>query len=297
MLYFEPKSHTYRLDDPVNGPLCISATTFLGLFKPEFNEEFWSYYTALRNLLNMDKKEFAKWIIWKYKYNFDILKLRTTQQNKEELAWIGAMNNISEQELDFQQSLVKVEWKFESDRSKTKGTAFHNLMENEVIKDAGLDYDGVFAKVLEERHDLSKLHDPSHIVIAPELQMYNREYMISGTADKVFIHPDKRVDIDDWKTNKKIETTSKYRMTGPISHIPDCNAQHYYLQISLYAWMLEQYGYRPNNLKFTHVVVDDQFNILERTEYVTRYLRNEIISMIKYFDVNREEMLNKLKNK
>lgn len=297
MLYFEPKSHTYRLDDPVNGPLCISATTFLGLFKPKFDEEFWSYYTALRRILNKEKKEFSKWLIIKYKYNFNILELRSTQENKAELAWIGAMNNVSEQELDFQQSMIKVEWRFENDRSKTKGTAFHNLMEDEVIKDAGLQYEGVFAKVLEERHDLSKLHDPTCVVIAPELQMYNREYMISGTADKVFIHPNKKVDIDDWKTNKKIETKGKSKMLGPVSHIDDCNANHYYLQISLYAWMLEQYGYTPNNLKFTHVEIDEDYNIVDRTEYVTRYLKNEVVGMIKYFHQNREQMLAKLKQK
>lgn len=297
MLYFEPKGHTYRLDDPVNGPLCISVTTFLGLFKPKFDADFWSYYTALRMLLNKEKKEFSKWLIIKYKYNFNLLELRTTQENKEELEWIGSLNNVSKQELDFQQSLIKVEWKYENDKSKTKGTAFHNMMEEEIKKDAGLVYEGVFAKILEDKHDLSKLHSPDHVVIAAELQMYNREYMISGTADKVFIHPNRKVDIDDWKTNKKIETTGKSKMIGPISHMEDCNANHYYIQLSLYAWMLEQYGYTPNNLKFTHVEVDADFNILDRTEYHTRYLRREVVGMIKYFDENREYMLNKLKNK
>jgi hypothetical protein len=293
MIYFEPKSHTYRLDDPVNGELCISATAFLGLFKPKYDAEFWSYYTGLRYALGMEKKDFSQMMARKYGFDFKKVKLRTTEENKEHVSLAARLNDINEAELLFQQNIVKSEWKLKNDKSKTKGTAFHNLMEEEIHKDAGLEYEGVFARINKDTDDLSKLHDPSSVVIIPELKMYNRDFLISGMADKVFIHPNMKVDIDDWKTNEKIDRINPFgdKMLGPLSHYDDCNQNHYSLQVSLYAWMLEQYGYKPNNLKFTHVEIDVNYNILNRVEYRTLYLKRDVENMLQYYQDNKNEML------
>ena len=42
-------------------------------------------------------------------------------------------------------------------------------------------------------------------------------------------------------------------MKPPVNHLMDCNYIHYELQISMYAWMLQQFGFVPRNLAFHHL--------------------------------------------
>ena len=296
MIYFEPSDHTYRLDDPINGQLCISATTFIGLFKSDYDVEFWSYYTALRNALGMTKPEFSRHLIVKFKYSFKDVKDNTTEQNKELITEIAYYSGVSPEELLYHQRKVKLEWGAENLKSQKKGTAFHNHKEGEIYSDNGMNYEGIFAKLTEDTDDLSLLHDPEHIVIAPELRMFNRENLVSGSADMVYIYPSKKIDINDWKTNKKISVENKYdKMKYPLQHLDDCNYNHYRLQVSLYAWMLEQWGYTPNSLKFTHVNIDEDNNILDQVEYHTHYMKKEIENMLAYYKQNKELLLSKKK--
>lgn len=295
MIYFNESDHTYRLDDPIKGELCISATTFIGLFKADFDSEFWSYYTGLRYALNLDKDKFSQ-MLRRAGYKSSDRNGKTTQENIDTITIIARANGITEPVIRAYQKVVKYEWDSESLRSQIKGTSFHNYKEGEIYKDSGLEYEEVFAKVKIDSSDLTNLHDEEHITIIPELRMFNREYLLSGSADMVFIYPDKKFSIDDWKTNKKIDQTNKYqKMKGPLKHLDDCNYNHYRLQVSLYAWILEQHGYTPNNLKFTHVKIDENNNIIEQTEYHTRYLKKEIESMLRYYKDNKEELLTKLK--
>ncbi len=307
MIFFDEPSHTYRLDDPVNGELCISATTFLGLFKKPFRGEYWSWYTALRLALNMEKSEFSQELRIKFRHNWDAVDDQSDEEAKDIITSYALSYAITLDEMRMYQQIALHSWKKENDDSKTKGTNFHNYKEGEIYRNNGLEYDGVYTKIVNQVADLSKLHDPNSVVIAPELQMYNREFKVSGTADKIFIYPNKDVDIDDWKTNKKIEMENKYKGKGknklkgkmfyPLQHLDDVNYNHYCLQVSLYAWMLEQYGYKPRTLKFTHVVLDDvdKTKIVESTEYRTHYMKHEVENMLNYYAKNKEELHKRLK--
>jgi len=42
-------------------------------------------------------------------------------------------------------------------------------------------------------------------------------------------------------------------MKSPIGHLMDCNYIHYELQMSMYAWMLEQFGFTVRNIAFHHL--------------------------------------------
>lgn len=64
-------------------------------------------------------------------------------------------------------------------------------------------------------------------------------------------------------TNKKISKTNIFqKMKDPISHLDDCNYNHYRLQISLYAWLLEQEGFIVRNLSFTHINKPYEFDYM-----------------------------------
>ena len=80
-----------------------------------------------------------------------------------------------------------------------------------------------------------------------EAVLYDTESLIAGTTDKILqttSHAKSVIDFDDYKTNlsKGIEFKSSYGnyMTGPVSHLQDCNYNHYALQLSTYAYLFQK---------------------------------------------------------
>lgn len=63
-----------------------------------------------------------------------------------------------------------------------------------------------------------------------------------------------------------------------------CNFNHYNIQLSLYAWMLEQYGYRCRNIGITHIVFSNDDNPSHHIYYPMKYLKKEIENMLEYYD-------------
>ena len=113
----------------------------------------------------------------------------------------------------------------------------------------------------------------------PELLVFWLPLMIGGQADKVFIETigsDRFIDIDDYKTGKKPKTFSTDNCLDPLGHLNASNHTKYNLQISGYAWMLEQHGFIPRKLAYTYVKDYDK-NKQERTDL--DYLKNEITTI------------------
>lgn len=294
MIFFDEPTHTYRLDDPVNGVLCVSVTTLIDLFKNKFDSEYWSLYHGIRKALGREKTGYYKYLAIKFGLDFE----KEFKKPREEWFWTLAIiqkhHALSDEEVQFGVQQILHEWKIENDVSKVKGTKFHNYKEGEAYTDSGIQYQGVHIRLGDQVEDLSNLHSPNGPVYIPELKIYNRKYRISGTADKNYFFPDKKLDIDDWKTNKKIDQKGFFgqKMKYSLKHLDDCNYNHYCIQVSTYAWMLEQYGYKPNNLKFTHVkLAEDGLTVLEATEYHTNYMKKEVELMLEYFDQHRDELL------
>ena len=74
-------------------------------------------------------------------------------------------------------------------------------------------------------------------------------------------------------------------MLPPISHLEDCNLNHYNLQLSLYGWMLEQFGYEVVHLEIQHadlVKEDNNWKVVKETVYEFPYLKQEIENMLNY---------------
>jgi len=102
----------------------------------------------------------------------------------------------------------------------------------------------------------------------PELQVYHDEYKLAGTIDVAFKHNSKggtakrQVSLIDWKTNKGIYKTP-YNDGDTGTHaitqsIPDSNWHHYSLQLSLYAYILEdQFNQNIYKLQLVHLKPDE----------------------------------------
>ena len=113
------------------------------------------------------------------------------------------------------------------------------------------------------RHILSYRYIP----FRTEWVVYDEEYNIAGCIDLVFKLPTGEYAICDWKRSKEIKKVNKYaKGFPPLSHLDDCNLNHYALQLNCYRHILEKhYGVliivmflvilHPNNSDFVVITV------------------------------------------
>jgi intein/homing endonuclease len=85
-------------------------------------------------------------------------------------------------------------------------------------------------------------------------------------------------------TNCEIKTSNKYEnFFEPISHLQVCEYTKYSLQLSLYAWMLEQFGYEIDHIEFIHHTLDDNNKSIASKIYKCPYLKDEIEKMLEHY--------------
>lgn len=152
---------------------------------------------------------------------------------------------------------VKAEWKKINKVALEKGSNYHYGKELETLwteTDVNKDYNDFV-------QDISKLPDR----VYPELRLYLHEYELAGTADKIVIETIDDVryaDIYDYKTNRKELSKwgfKKQTMLPPLDFLQDSDYYHYEMQLNIYAYILEQYGYKVREIKIFHKrYLDDQ---------------------------------------
>ncbi len=185
---------------------------------------------------------------------------------------------------------VLAEWKLIKDESLAKGTKYHEEQEQLLLKDKNV-HPSTWKEGKKYAHDLFNLPVGVH----PELMIYNIPYKVCGTADIVEIFPDKTFLIGDYKTSKKIEFQSFRKfdpiykdrrpvmMQPPLQHLEDCNGLHYTLQFSLYAYFLEQFGYKCKSLTLKHILFDENNNPCNTQDYPIEYLKKEVHTLLNHF--------------
>lgn len=151
-------------------------------------------------------------------------------------------------------------WKRTNRISTVKGTAVHSYIENylahkvfpypeAVVKSNfnGEDpvrekYDKIVPLVHKFYNDISgKL-----IPIKSELIVGDVDYGICGMIDQLFYNKKSgMLELWDWKTNKEIKTSSRYKLLSPISHLSTAEIDIYSLQLSLYKHIV----HKNTNLK------------------------------------------------
>jgi len=130
--------------------------------------------------------------------------------------------------------------------------------------------------------------------IYAEIGVYNPDLIVSGLIDVLMVNHTKGTFIIlDWKTNKEPlhfhagyylkdnqgrftgewRATPDARMKAPLAHIEDCHGSTYTLQLSGYAYLVEQFGYtcedlilchiRPEKLDEYHQLIDGVNDIVE----------------------------------
>jgi len=173
------------------------------------------------------------------------------------------------------------EWGFKAKRSQVHGTKLHKLIE---------DYRDAHDKSIYNNHPQRELLEYiCNNYVYPYFKAGQEKIwslpddLLCGTGDSWGIRENSRipvVDFFDYKTNleKGIEYKSKYKqyMLHCLSHLEDCNFNHYALQLSFYAYCAEMtHGIRVGRLAILFIGLD---NIVK--EIPVPYLRTDIENML-----------------
>lgn len=143
---------------------------------------------------------------------------------------------------------VQAAWKEEGRKSIEKGVAYHNKMEADVVAEKEREIEGIkYPVYYNPTIDGIKLALPLKLEegLYPELIVYSHRYKLAGQADLVEVRNGK-INILDYKTSKEIKKKSYknwktgYEMfTYPLSHLMNCNFNHYSLQLNLYMLLIK----------------------------------------------------------
>lgn len=139
------------------------------------------------------------------------------------------------------------------------------------------------------RTNYSKLPDG----IYPELKLWRHDWGIAGRVDKPVLETvagNRFAHVEDYKTGKKIATES-YRdyktgnydmMLGALSHLQDCEFNHYALQLSIYQFMLEYFGFKPGTRRLIHYPHKEEWMTNDPSPVIipVPYLRIEVLAML-----------------
>ena len=272
---FEEEAHIYY-DVTKPEQKFISVTTLIHSFTQPFDKEFWSAYKALEKLLSKED-----WAIEKKSL------LNTKKFDKVLLE----LHNITEDEFNKEQQTILDMWDEENRNSCERGTRIHADLENSFYKK-------------KKDIDLSKyqiggkfecIKDNNNIDL--ENGIYN-EYLISRVyedgkfriAGKIdlLVKKGNKIIIGDWKTNKKIDlksffdskTKTSSKMKYPLNNLDDCNYNHYCLQLSTYAWMIQKLNpeFEIEDLVLVHFDHTDNMTV-----YHLPYLKDEVIKMLSFY--------------
>lgn len=284
---FNDKSHCY-FDINDESKKYISVTTLIGRYEQEFDKDFWSAYKALEKLLPKDVWQLEKKSL-----------LASKKFNKELLSTY----DISENDFNKAQQDILDEWDKKNREACERGTKIHADLENSFYvsgKNVNLQKFGIGGK-FECRKDYSDLD--LEYGVYPEYLIYRESddgiLKLAGQVDLI-VKSGNDIIICDWKTNKEIKQESAYnsqtksttKMKYPLNTLDDVNFNHYTMQLSTYAWMLQKI--HPEFVIKDLVLVHFDHNN-KQTIYHCEYRKHNVEKMLYHY--KKELILEQKRNK
>lgn len=241
-------------------------------------------------------------LISSYKQPFDQEHIALKASKNKKGKWYGMTP----------EQIIEV-WKRESERSIKLGNWYHDQRERDLLECQQISYNENLLKIFPSEHDEqgNKVAPSQRLQpgVYPEFFLYLPSAGIAGQSDRVTIANGK-VDILDYKTNKEIKTQSfknyegiSQKMLYPLSHLDDCNLNHYSIQLSIYMYIILRHNpdYEPGKLTLQHIVFQEDFDkdpygypiylqdnqgnyvVKEVIPYELPYLKDEVISVLEHY--------------
>jgi len=237
-LVFKEDTHQYFFDHKE----FTSVTTILKKYAQEFDSSYWSLYKAIKDVMETRN-------LW------EVYKRQVGGWEKVVAAW--SADPMMPEEIKLRQNYYLDLWEAEGFTARVKGTLRHLEKENEINNQITTpqyirEQKGEVVLGTNEQQFFEKNFTSSGVFA--EVRLYNEQYEVAGTVDKI-IKEGKKVHIHDYKTNKKIsrEGFRGATMKTPLQALPDCSYSLYTLQLSIYAWILEDLGYEIGDLAIIHI--------------------------------------------
>jgi len=237
---FHEKEHFYTLDDYRFG---ISATSLIETYAQEFDSDSISQMVA--NKRGISQQEVLN--EWKKENEFSCIKGSCIHLKSQSL-WMNA-----DYEIDY------------------------NTIDNNIDKERlKKEYDIMSKQAINFYNDYKDMYD----MIQDEFIVWSKEFDIAGSIDGIMYNKyTQQCCILDFKSNKDLQFESKYhkKMKVPLHKLDDVNGQHYYIQLSIYKYLIE---------KYTNIKVDELFIV-----YFNINANNYEIIPIPYMEKEVEEIL------
>lgn len=177
--------------------------------------------------------------------------------------------------------------------STDRGTLIHSQFENSFYGNKNIDFkrfgcDGLHGN-FECRKDYYKLDLKQGVYPEFFISLVSRDGLlrVAGQIDLLIVDQND-IYICDFKTNREIKKTSYYNknkkshemMRFPLNNLQDCSYSHYQLQLSTYAYLLQQINPEYNIKKLLLYHIDHDGN---ETIIPCEYLKDDVERMLKHY--------------
>jgi hypothetical protein len=186
-------------------------------------------------------------------------------------------------------SKVLEEWEYKNKFACDKGSTCHEYAQsiwsgeeyNELLFDGSIEYLTAVNKIQSQAINFWKDFKNKFTHIQDEQLVGSEEYNICSAVDHLFLDKDGNVWLIDYKTNSILkgynddEKNRRYtkKMLIPLQNIKDDSLNHYYLQLSIYKYLIEKY----TNIKIYKTMIVYMSENIEKYELIeTPYLMKEV---------------------
>lgn len=235
-----------------------------------FEREFWLSYKALEAVMAPSEWDNVKMTLLKSKRIDDKI-----------------LQKVNKDQYEFKRAEIDADWRQKNEESKKAGSEVHEMIRNEFVTD--------LFRAQQDFQVQGELQVPDTFLMSeggifPEQRMeweLDPEYLLVGIADLVNIH-DGQFDIIDWKTDEDgikfkshFDVAKKHakKMKYPLTKFDDVNGIHYQIQLSIYAWLVQQL--RPD-LKLGKLKLVWVKDMKVKKIYEVEYLDKDVENLIKW---------------
>lgn len=182
------------------------------------------------------------------------------------------------------------EWQYKNDFSKAKGHTCHEYAQSlwnghkwePFIFDLTDEYINAVDSIKIQADAFHEKYQNKLEHVADEFVVGSAEYDIASAIDHLFINKETGgLIIADYKTNTDLYKGNEYakEMKVPLSNLKDTKLNHYYIQLSIYRFLIETY----TNLKVESMFIvwfsenNDDYQIIQ-----IPYLENEVKTILEW---------------
>ena len=197
-------------------------------------------------------------------------------------------------------SEVLEEWEYKNKFACEKGSTCHEYAQsiwsgeeyNELLFDGSIEYLTAVNKIQSQAMNFWKDFKDKFTHIQDEQLVGSEEYNICSAVDHLFLDKNGNVWLIDYKTNSILkgynddEKNRRYtkKMLIPLQNIKDDSLNHYYLQLSIYKYLIEKY----TNIKIYKTMIVYMSENIENYELIeTPYLMEEVKKILELRRTNK----------